>query len=127
METTKRKKRKTSRLFAFIMIALLICTTAGVTTFASTDKLSVDATSINDEIGFARYARYIPTLADDFADDRVIVTLKSQHSDVNRSQSFRTTGSVAIESVEDLTYIINPAEITNRETFSQIFSITLRE
>jgi len=119
-----KTKRKTTKLFAFMLFALLLCAITSAFPFDSMGNLSSRVAAFDDEIGFERY---IPTLADDFADDCVIVTLKSQYSDVNKSQSFRIPENIPIESIEDLTYITNPAVITDREAFSQIFSITLRD
>jgi hypothetical protein len=78
------------------------------------------------------FTRHIPTLNDDFADNRVIVTLRQAYSDVNKPidmERFRTTVSnrSVIETIEDLTYMINPYMITNRASFAQILSIELRE
>ena len=44
------------------------------------------AIGTNDEVPESiGYKRYIPTLDDDFADNRVIVTMKQEYSDVNKA------------------------------------------
>ncbi|MCL2065830.1 MAG: S8 family serine peptidase, partial [Candidatus Cloacimonetes bacterium] len=95
-------------------------------------------------------SRYIPTIEDDFADNRIIVTLRQEYSDVNKeidTNSFRSAniisvedaareslteendfgGLTVVESIEDLMYITDPSKIINRETFTQILLFELRE
>ena len=72
----------------------------------------------------------IPKLDDDFADNKIIVTLKKEYSSVNNSfkiDDFEISDGTNIESIKDLTYMTNPSKIVNREGFVQILSIELKE
>lgn len=95
------------------------------------------------------------SLDEDFEDDKVIVTLKSEYSEINQyinledfntqnvftmsrmnektsknlfiSQESNLEDKIVIESVEDLTYIESPSQFQNKNEFSQILSIKLSE
>jgi hypothetical protein len=118
-------------IFVIAIIALVACIMA-IFSFDSSNQVYAYADNTMD--AFERKiiaSKYIPTIEDDFKDDRVIVTLKRRYSEVNQKadvQKFRTSEhSLAIDSVEDLTYISDPSKIINKAEFAQIFSITLRE
>ena len=135
---------KTKKFLSVIIAALLIVALAEV--FSMTSIRNAYASEFDSGIS---YERHIPTLSDDFADNRVIVTLKRNYSGINKSidlQSFRTSSVITaqeansfnaqskdfsnrtiIESVRDLTYVANPSMVKNRNNFAQILSIELRE
>ena len=145
----KRTFREVKKLFLFV---LLVCAVAGSLSFISTNKVSAHAEVFDDGINFVRH---VPTLSDDFIDNRVIVTLRSKYSRVNGAidlQSFSTTNivvtqstelnksqnddvfagdkysnKIVIQSVDDLMYISDPTKITNKSNFTQILSFTLKE
>ena len=72
---------------------------------------------------------YESMLSDDFDGDKVIVTLTSEYSDVNKSidaNDFQTNSKdIHIDRIEDLTYIKDPSKITDRENFRQIIAVYL--
>ena len=118
--------RKTKRLTKNIPILLVIVIAFFV--FSGFAMLLAQNLSEHEIL----FNRHIPTLDNDFAGNRVIVTLRQDYSDVNKTidvERFRVAISdgSAINSIEDLTYMTNPSAITRRESFSQILSIELRE
>ena len=122
-------KRKTDKILAILLIAILAG--VGTSVFAMTSqRVSVSADTYADDTNYVNYERHIATIDDDFASNRVIVTLKPGYSDVNKSfstQNLRTSDNTIIESVKDLTRMENPSKITNRASFTQILSIELRQ
>lgn len=77
-----------------------------------------------------KHEYYQPTLLDDFDGDKVIVTLTSEYSDVNKNidvNDFQTNSkSINISKIEDLTYINDPSKIIDRENFQQIIAVYLK-
>ncbi len=88
--------------------------------------------------------QHIPTINDDFEDNKVIVTLKSEYSKINNKidkQKFSTSllniktknadqtekCGITIKSIEDLTYFSNLSILKKNFTFNQILSIELQE
>jgi len=130
-------------LFIVVSISFFIANMPRVNAIAYSDYIYMSNTVLRE--------RRVHTINDDFADNRVIVTLRPSHSAINRSidlSSFRTsnvisaecltkystsqqnrnfTNSIIIDSAQDLTYLSNPSVITNRRDFSQILKIELRE
>lgn len=74
-------KRKTNKIIVVAFILLLAVLGTGIFTMMSNGTQAYALSASLDTIG---YVKHIPTLDDDFADDRVIVTLKPSHSDVNK-------------------------------------------
>ena len=72
---------------------------------------------------------YQPTLSDNFDGDKVIVTLTSEYSDINKSidvNDFQTNSKdINIARIEDITYINDPSKIIDRENFQQIIAVYL--
>lgn len=89
---------------------------------------------------------YIPTLNDVFDNDEVILTLDSMYSAVNKPiiiEDFLSENilyvdnlseneklkfletKIIIENIRDITFIENPAQITNRDNFCQILCVDL--
>ena len=127
----------------FFTISLLcIFFILSIATILSTINVSAETAEINT----IEFSKYTPTINDDFADNKVIVTLKPEYSDVNKNisvQKFSTKNiltnynekslsiekedSIVIKSIKDLTYIENPSIIKNRENFSQTFAVEFKE
>lgn len=102
---------------------------------ASTNKINI------------KNAEYkIPELSDDFADNKIIVTLTEDYSKVNKrvdindfkvkkeatskdvnniNHNDSIKDEIMIKSIEDITYIDNPQNIVNKDEFCQIISIEL--
>ena len=88
--------------------------------------------------------QYQPTINDNFDDDQIIVTIKEEYSAVNKvfnledfvienliisnnpDDEISNSECVFLESLEDLTYIDEPSKIKNTSTFSQIFSLIIK-
>lgn len=90
----KSKKSKISKGLAVLLIAIIAC--VGTNAFAMTIGASTEYAYTYD-IDRVSYEKQTPTIEDDFAGDRVIVTLKPSYSDVNKSfsaQSFKTENVV---------------------------------
>ncbi len=115
-------KRK-QMFFSLILIAVYtILTVALLLCFLAIKK---DTQSVSDDE--IKYERHQPTLEDNFLDDCVIVILKSKYSDVNKKHEFlEISKDIKISDIKDLTYIIDPSAIEDRDSFSQIFSLTLK-
>ena len=149
------KKLTQTSLTLFLMSIIILfyagCQNAGM-------DLSQHDTGIHSRAAIANHferhipiERHVPTLNDNFVNNRVIVTLRQEYSDVNREidmqvfrtanimtarciaeyelshQDIRSLDRIIIESVRDLMYITNPDVIIDRTNWTQILSIELRE
>lgn len=75
--------KATNKITIYIMRILLVIVILGFLSIVSTQ--TVWAYQEKSTYGFqVDYKRYIPTIEDDFADNRIIVTLKQQYSDINK-------------------------------------------
>ena len=71
--TKKIKLFTISLLCVFLILSIIIV--------LSTIKVSAETAEINT----VEFSKYAPTINDDFADNKVIVTLKPEYSDVNKN------------------------------------------
>ncbi|MDE6201733.1 MAG: S8 family serine peptidase [Clostridiales bacterium] len=132
----------------FALVVILFITGSLALFFMMSPKTTPVYADLNVDI--INYERYIPTLEDDFEDNKIIVTLTRNFSKVNKAidkQIFSTkhinpslnsdtdsqndsaisTNDIIIKSIEDLTYFSNPSVLSNNVGFNQILSIELQE
>ena len=80
-----------------------MCAVASVFPIYSASKVASHVNAFHDN----NFKRYIPTLSDDFSDNRVIVTLRREYSSVNGEidfQNFETLNIVMANDVQFLDY-----------------------
>lgn len=98
----------TNKITIYIMRILLVIVILGFLSIVSTQ--TVWAYQEKSTYGFqVDYERYIPTIEDDFADNRIIVTLKQQYSDINKKidmQSFETKHVLTSQSLETMKHML---------------------
>ena len=138
---------KRNRIY-FALVVILFITVSLALFFMMPPKITPVYADSNHDI--INYERYIPTLEDDFEDNKIIVTLKREFSKVNKAidnQIFSTehirslsnsdtdsqndltisTNDITIKSIKDLTYFSDPSVLDNHVGFNQILSIELQE
>ena len=138
----KIKSKNVSKYLLFLVINLII----GIL-IVSSNGLIVHADENTDE--FYIYNKYTPDVTDDFEENKIIVTLNKDYSDVNKPINYsdfesdriitmQTINSlnlsvesqqdkIVIKNIYDLTYVSNPNIILEPEEFRQIFSIELMD
>lgn len=138
----KIKSKKGSKYLLFLVINLII----GIL-IVNSNWLIAHADENTDE--FYIYNKYTPDVTDDFEENKIIVTLTKDYSDVNKPINYsdfesdriitmQTINSlnlsvesqqdkIVIKNIYDLTYVSNPNIILEPEEFRQIFAIELMD
>jgi hypothetical protein len=129
-----------------LKFCLLICSIISIFTILFLENINVHAydTDVLEDVIYEEEYQYQPTIDDNFEDDKIIVTIKEEYSEVNKvfnledfiienliisdniDKEITDSECVILESLEDLTYVDDPSKIVDNSKFSQIFSLNIK-
>ena len=129
-----------------LKFCILICSIISIFTILFLGNINVYAyySDVLEDVAYEEEYQYRPTINDNFDDDQIIVTIKEEYSAINKvfnledfvignliisnnpNDEISNSECVFLESLEDLTYMDDPSKIKNTSTFSQIFSLIIK-
>lgn len=119
------KNERIEKTFKIFTITLVLVLMLLVVIFSSTDHVAMALQLAEAQ---ENVVIDIPSPNDNFADDSVLVVMDKETSAINKVYSLDYFGDIAIESIEDLTYIeggIDNEAYLDTEKFHQILQINL--
>ncbi len=126
-------------------IFIIVIVFVGIFAFSINNKIYAYDGAFEDNLYLlSSYNNDLPSLNDNFSDNKVIVSLKPGYGGLNKeintnlfmdaniimtndTMNINDSEKIIVSSIEDLTYLNNPSDFDNNEAFIQILSFTLRE
>lgn len=124
-------------------IFIIMIVFVGLFAFLITNKIYAYDNAIENNLYLiSPYNDNLPSLDENFSDNKVIVSLKPGYGGINKEINISLfldanivmtndtacdSEKIIVSSIEDLTYLNNPSYLDNNEEFIQILSFTLQD